>query len=61
MSNAFEDAMNHGFSAADMAAEEQEFVQDHGCIDCEYYRPGYGWRPGCRGNACDLSYKGGRT
>lgn len=60
MSSAFEDAMHQGFSAADMTLELEVFINDHGCLDCEYYGP-RGWRPGCRGEACDMSYKGGRT
>lgn len=62
MGNAFEDAMHQGYSAeemaADMAASEAEFIQEHGCCDCEFYSNGR-WLSGCQGIRCDTSYKGG--
>lgn len=74
MSNAFEDAMHQGYSAEEMAAEAaeaeacivgpirsgKEFISMHGCLDCGYYGP-KGWLPGCLGQACDSTYKGGRN
>ena len=56
MSNAFEEARNQGYSAAEKAADAQAFIEVHGCLDCHL-----NGRPGCLGDSCDDSYKGGRT
>lgn len=56
MSNAFEDAMHQGYSAAEMAADAQEFIDTHGCMDCQLYGS-----TNCLSERCDNSYKGGRT
>lgn len=58
MSNSFEDAMHQGFSAADAAAEQAEFIQAHGCLDCPKYTAAHDLHE-CQ--SCDTSYKGGRA
>ena len=33
----FEESVHHGFTAWEMAQEEKEFLEDHGCLKCENY------------------------